>query len=522
MKALGRLASVLACAAMTVLWAPGSFGATSLEGLAEAKFGHLTQAESLMLRAAPTGEIAWSGPSATDTDPANDPSKATQWGDARSIRSALIRWLYVDPRAVSMVATAGVRVGGARVDGNLDLSRIKMDLPLELRNSAVPAGVDLSNAEARLLDFRGSWTGPISGVGLVVRGDLLLSSWFHADGRISLDHARIQGTLHFENATVLSQNGVAVSLTAATIDGDARFNDFQTNKLVVVSLATIGGNLAFIRTQFKGGGRDSGLEAINTRVNGAFAWIDIVPKSSDVLLDLTFAKVGGLADDAQSWPRWVLMNEFVYDKFDEPEKTPKDLPTRLTWLLKQGEFRPQPYLQLSKIFAGAGRDGDATAVLIEKDKLQRQETARESRWPVRLAKLGWSWFLRWTIGYGYAPMRALGWSAAIVALGWMIFSSGYRAGLIVPSEKEACASFTESGGVPLYHQSFSSVVYSLETFLPFVDLRQARHWCPANTPGADGRTFARFLPWYLRLHILSGWLLSTLFVAGLTGLVHRG
>lgn len=522
-SALGRLASGLTCMALAVLSPPHSFGATSLEGLAAAKFGRLTRAESLMLRAVPQGDIAWGDAGPDERDPANDPSKAAQWQHARTIRADLIRWLYVDPGALGMVALTGVRVGGARVEGKLDLSRIKMDLPLELHNCAIPGGVDLSNADVRLIDFRGSWTGPISGNSLVVRGDLLLRRGFHSDGAIDLTGARIQGTLSLNNATVLSQRDLSVVLASATIGGDALFIDFHTNKLVVASLTTIGGNLAFIRAEFKGGRPyTSGLEAINTRVRGALAWTQIGPKPSDVRLDLTFARVGALADEAASWPTFVFMNEFVYDKFDEVDETPKDLPSRLTWLAKQPEFRPQPYLQLAKILAGVGRADDATTVLILKERRQREEAARAGQWPVPLFKRGWSWFLRWTIGYGYLPMRAIGWSAVIVVFGWIIFWRGYRAALIVPSEKDACVSFIETGTLPLHYQPFSSFVYSLETFLPFVDLRQGKHWFPTGRSGRGHRLFAGCLLWYLRFHILSGWLLSTLFVAGFTGLIHRG
>jgi hypothetical protein len=290
--------------------------------------------------------------------------------------------------------------------------------------------------------------------------------------------------------------------------------------MIFVSLSNIGGNLSFIGAQFDGR-RASGLEAINTQVRGVLAWVDIKPKHSYVLLDLTFARVGGLGDDADSWPTYILMNEFAYDKFDEPDATPKDLPSRLAWLRKQPEFRPQPYLQLSKILRRMGHDADSTAVLIVKDTLQREDDARRSNPLIRPVQLSWSWFLRSTTGYGHAPIRALGWSAAIIALGWIVFARGYRAQLIVPSEKDACAGFNETQNVPFYYQPFSSFIYSLETFLPFVDLHQAKYWLPARKPVPGRQAFAAFLLWYLRLQILSGWILSTLFVAGLTGLLHQ-
>src|SRR5579864_1091041 len=484
MRILGTMMPGLACIALTLLSASRAIGATSLEQLASPKFGRLTQAESLVLHLAPTGETARCGPSSSvkETEPANDPSQAARWGNTRTIRSSLIRWLYVDPRAVSMIALSGLSIHGAYIDGKLDMSRIKTDLPLQLLRSAIPKGIDLSESDVRLLDLGGSWTGAIRASNLVVRGDLLLNHGFHADGVVNLNGAKIQGALNCREAKILipkkedkgdkkgqedKDDEDALLLLAANVEGNADFADLQTNKRIELSLSNIGGNLSFIRARFDGG-RASGLSAINTQVKGALAWVNIKPNRPDIWLDLTFARVGALADYADSWPTYILMNEFVYDRFDEPPEIPKDLPSRLRWLGKQPEFRPQPYMQLARVFRGVGRDHDATAVLIVKDQLERENGATLFR-PVQLS---WSWFLRSTTGYGHAPIRALGWSAAIVVLGWLAFARGYRARLMVPTEKEACVRFTETQHVPFYYQPFSSFIYSLETFLPFVDLHQ--------------------------------------------------
>jgi len=115
---------------------------------------------------------------------------------------------------------------------------MKMDLPLELHNCEIHDGVDVSDGEARLLDFRGSWTGPISGTGLVLRGDLLLSRGFHADGEVTLDGAKIQGSLRLNNATIVSPKEYALYLTTAHVGGDVMLPDFKTNKLVAVNLSS--------------------------------------------------------------------------------------------------------------------------------------------------------------------------------------------------------------------------------------------------------------------------------------------
>ena len=53
------------------------------------------------------------------------------------------------------------------------------------------------------------------------------------------------------------------------------------------------------------------------------------------------------------------------------------------------------------------------------------------------------------------------------------------------------------------------IVYSIDTFIPLINLGQADHWIPA-------RPLLRF---YLWIHVSAGWLLSTLLAFALAGLV---
>jgi hypothetical protein len=137
----------------------------------------------------------------------------------------------------------------------------------------------------------------------------------------------------------------------------------------------------------------------------------------------------------------------------------------------------------------------------------------------------WQWILRLTIGYGYRPWYALLWSIGVVAFGWVLFWSGYRAGAITPTDKDAYARFENyycpadnHGEPPPYYPRFSSLVYAVDTFLPIITFGQKDHWTPNSSAGADGAWLRR----YLWMHIGLGWLLTTLFVAGLTPIVRSG
>ena len=73
---------------------------------------------------------------------------------------------------------------------------------------------------------------------------------------------------------------------------------------------------------------------------------------------------------------------------------------------------------------------------------------------------------------------------------------------------------------------FCAMVYSLDMFVPLVDLRQANYWLPNGNRGAEvfklkglRLRWGDLLCFYMWVHIIFGWIFTTLFVVGLTGLI---
>jgi hypothetical protein len=60
-------------------------------------------------------------------------------------------------------------------------------------------------------------------------------------------------------------------------------------------------------------------------------------------------------------------------------------------------------------------------------------------------------------------------------------------------------------------------------FVPLVDLRQAAYWMPSPYEGKEDIMYieVRLMRFYMWLHILAGWVFSSLLVVGLSGLVKR-
>ncbi|MGH7915276.1 MAG: hypothetical protein ACREPW_11620, partial [Candidatus Binataceae bacterium] len=127
--------------------------AAALEQLARSNFGDLDDAELKLVHAAPQRALIWVGPNTNINSPDNDPSNASQWPPARTIRAALLRWLAADPQARPYVHPSGIGIGGAVIDGQLDLSYLTLNSPLTIVSSSIPEGMDFSFAHLQGLDL---------------------------------------------------------------------------------------------------------------------------------------------------------------------------------------------------------------------------------------------------------------------------------------------------------------------------------------------------------------------------------
>ena len=110
--------------------------------------------------------------------------------------------------------------------------------------------------------------------------------------------------------------------------------------------------------------------------------------------------------------------------------------------------------------------------------------------------------------------EALKYGAWVFVIGIIVFGVGKKGKVMLPTENRP---FPE----------FNAIVYSLDMFLPIIDFYQAKFWLPSANGGHEffqGKWYAFsvgvFFRLYLWIHIFLGWTLSTLFVVGLTGLVH--
>jgi hypothetical protein len=138
--------------------------------------------------------------------------------------------------------------------------------------------------------------------------------------------------------------------------------------------------------------------------------------------------------------------------------------------------------------------------------------------------MGWvhrpaHWVFGKVTGYGHRPWRPFWLGLVVIAIGWAVFWLGFQTPGVMASTKDTPA-----------HAKPNAIIYSIDLFVPVIDLRQATLWQP--DPDKKGTVTiqrlksnptvpvsGRCLRWWMWFHIAAGWVLTTLFVVGLTGLI---
>jgi hypothetical protein len=126
-------------------------------------------------------------------------------------------------------------------------------------------------------------------------------------------------------------------------------------------------------------------------------------------------------------------------------------------------FKPQPYIQLARVFHAAGFEAAAQRVYV---RLERNMTRYSD---IGFFRRFWRYLLDGTLRYGHRPFRPVA-----IILVWAVicsgfFQIGYDLSEIVPS-KDNQVSAAASYLPPHPRIPFNAFVYSVDTLVPIVDL----------------------------------------------------
>ena len=108
-------------------------------------------------------------------------------------------------------------------------------------------------------------------------------------------------------------------------------------------------------------------------------------------------------------------------------------------------------------------------------------------------------------------------------LGENIFLQASKHNLMVPANPKVAIELKKENTTDLQkimptYPSFVPFIYSIDSFLPFVELDQEKYWMPDGKNKSGWGLMTRIYRWF---HIAMGWFLSSLLVAGLAGLVKK-
>ncbi|TKJ33703.1 MAG: hypothetical protein CEE38_20185 [Planctomycetes bacterium B3_Pla] len=443
--------------------------------------------------------------------------------------------------------TASLSAGGLKTDGPIYL-RDGFQAEGEICLLSAMIGGDLDCSKAQFSNPDGI---TLTADGLKVEGAVFLRDGFKAEGEVRLIGAKVGGSVVCDNSQFINEGASALTADRLKVGGGVFLrNGFKAQGAVYLIGATIGGDLdctmgqfvnksgralfadglkvdghVFLRNNFKAEGLVSLVAVV---IHGHFGLAN-VDSPGEMTLDLRSAKIGALDDDQESWPEsgQLFLHGLEYNEIsNEP---PGGSKTRINWLKLQDGFWPQPYEQLAKVLRNNGDDVGVRDVLIAKNR----DKARR----IKLAWWQWFWYrlVGPLIGYGHRPWLAIPLALVIILFGWVCFGVGYWSGLITPPSKTAYTTTEKlpvpdpgnpNLGISTAYPVFNSLVYSIDVFVPVVDLRQARYWLPnANR----GHKLVGIGPWplhwggvllfWLWIETALGWILTTLFLVGLTGLV---
>ncbi len=456
--------------------------------LARSQFGDLTPPETEMLKAAAEGGVAhFDG----ETDDQNDPACADEWGEERTIRADVIRWVCADKEASGLVDPIGIHVQCAKIEGGLDLNFLTVRFPIGLFRCSIGAGIQLLDARTRSLNFNGSHTTSIGADRLHADGGIFLREGFIAKGEVRLVGAKITGNLDCLNGKFENENGKALSADRAEIGGDVFLNKgFSARGAVRLLGANIRGNLdctngklenqdghalsadgadiggsVLLREGFSArgevrfpcariganfdcsggsfenptgyalalcsGGSFENPTGYALALEGAEVKRALVMRegfSSKGGINLAYCSVGQLADDRASWP---AEGELVVDGLVYRQFGGYDVPTsagdRLVWLRLQPDKPFRPH-PYEQLAKVLRHMGDNGGA---KEVLIAREDARREFGDMPWLGRCWSGVLKWTIAYGYLPRRILYWVAGVVAIGFVLFWISHSTGMMV-------------------------------------------------------------------------------------------
>lgn len=354
-----------------------------------------------------------------------------------------------------------------------------------------------------------------------VGADVFLRDGFVAKGEVNFVRASIHGNFDCGGGQFTNTKGLALICDSATIGANGFLNRGFTAQ----------GEVNFVRCSIVGNLRCNGGSFAAPSGTIPFAALDLrdtkigsglyLHKTKQMAgqLDLRNATVDYFVDDNSAWPKGgkLDLDGFQYNRFADAWETggwedfakssveqqprtawwnrgwlkniadglriifgpgaakregatPVDFASRDRWLMLQPKadlnhaLKPQPWTQCANVLRAMGHSHDARLLLHKRDELWLR-----SGQPDRLTRLFYVAILGPLAGYGYKTERALYAMIALILSGWIVFTAADAKGLVWRAPGESAS---------VQAEEFHALAYTIDVFLPAVDLGEQKLWLP--------------------------------------------
>ena len=105
------------------------------------------------------------------------------------------------------------------------------------------------------------------------------------------------------------------------------------------------------------------------------------------------------------------------------------------------------------------------------------------------------------MAFGYRPGRLIYYMVGFIGVGGLFANAAFEQKILIPKD-------------PSTHPVFHPFIYSMDTFLPIISFFEKENWLFVDKENTWGQNYFWF-------HIAAGWVLTSLLVAALTGLIKK-
>ncbi|MGP3684883.1 membrane-associated oxidoreductase [Streptomyces sp. IBSNAI002] len=456
------------------------------------------------------------------------------WGPERTVRAEVLTHLLLNGSS-SRGLVAGLNVRGVRITGKLNLKYAVVEHAIRLRGCWFERKPLIYGAQLRALVLTDSTlpgltatsvsidvalrmpccriSGPVRLSGARIAGGLFLQQAVigtpgaaaeasaageeaplqvnHADigtdviafgltvhGQTRLNGATVGGQVNLDDARLLAPGSTALHAENLSVGTDLRALRMEAHGRVNLTGSRIPGQLQFGYARFVNPGGVA-LRASSCVIGEV--WL----RSCETVqgaVNLRRSQFDILHMPSETWPDRIRIDGLTYRTLAPHLPAEQRLPA-----LERAEsgYLPYAYEQLAAAYRTAGDEAAARTVQLAKLRRHRGTLPRHARLWGKLQDV--------TVGYGFRPLRAVGWLLALLLTGSVTYA-------VRPPRP------LKAGEAP----DFNPVFYTIDLLVPIISFGQESAYAPSG-----------WYQWLSYLLIVTGWILATTTAAGVSRSLQR-